>query len=82
MAWYDEVWSTIKDIGAGVGEVVSTVAPILPFILKKGGSVKDFHDTPANRRKLVAAYNRAHKGKLTLAQLNKAMKMKGMKGKK
>jgi len=80
MAWYDDVWNTIKDIGKGVGDVVSTVAPILPFILKKGGSVKEFKDTAENRAKILRAWNRAHPGrKLTMAKLNKAMASKGKK---
>jgi hypothetical protein len=81
MGFFEDAWSTMKDIGKGIGDVVTTVAPILPFILKKGGSVKDENkDTPANRAKIVRAWNRAHPGrKLTVAKLNKAMGMKGKK---
>ena len=81
MGFFDDVWSTMKDIGKGVGDVVTTVAPILPFILKKGGSIKNENkDTPANRAKIVRAWNKAHPGrKLTVAKLNKAMGMKGKK---
>ena len=82
MAWYDDIWNGIKDATKTVGDVVSTVAPILPFLLKKGGSVKDFKDTPANRKKLVQAYNKAHGTKLTLSKLEKHLKDKKPKGKK
>ena len=82
MAWYDDIWNGIKDATKTVGEVVSTVGPILPFLLKKGGSVKEFKDTPANRKKLVQAYNKAHGTKLTYAKLEKHMKEKKSKGKK
>lgn len=78
MGFFDDVWSTMKDIGKGVGDVVTTVAPLLPFILKKGGSVKQ-EDTPTNRRKLLNAWNKSHPGRqLTMAQLTKALKAKGM----
>lgn len=78
MGFFDDVWDTMKDIGTGVGTVISTVAPILPFILKKGGTVKQ-DDTPANRRKLLNAWNKGHPGRqITMAQLTKALKAKGM----
>ena len=78
MGFFDDVWSTMKDIGKGVGDVVTTVAPILPFILKKGGSVKQ-EDTPTNRRKLLNAWNKAHPGRqITMPQLTAALKAKGM----
>jgi hypothetical protein len=47
--------------------------------LKKGGTAKEFKDTPANRKKLVQAYNRAHGTKLTIAKLEKHLKEKKMK---
>jgi len=76
MAWYDDLWSGIKSVVNVGKDVVSTIAPILPFILKKGGSVKDFQDTPANRKKVLKAFNKVAKTKLTMAQLNKLMKKK------
>jgi len=78
MTFWDDVWDTMKDIGKGVGEVVTTVAPILPFILKKGGKVGDLNkDTPENRRKLLRAWNRAHPGRqIKMSALNKALKAK------
>jgi hypothetical protein len=80
MAWYDDIWNGIKDATKTVGDVVTTVGPILPFLLKKGGSAKEFKDTSANRKKLVQAYNKAHGTKLTLAKLEKHLKEK--KGRK
>ena len=79
MAWYDDIWEGIKDATKTVGDVVTTVGPILPFLLKKGGSAKEFKDTSANRKKLVQAYNKAHGTKLTLAKLEKHLKDKKMR---
>lgn len=76
MAWYDTLWSGIKSAVGVAKDVVSTVAPIIPLLLKKGGSVSDFKDTPANRRKVLTAFNKIHKKKITMAQLNKIMKNK------
>jgi len=76
MAWYDDVWSGIKSAVGVAKDVASTVAPILPFILKKGGTVKDFKDTPENRKRLLRAFNKVHKTKLTMKQLEKKMMKK------
>jgi hypothetical protein len=76
MAWYDDLWSGIKDVVNVGKDVVSTVAPLLPLILKKGGTVKDFKDTPENRKKILKAFNKVHKTKLTMKQLEKVMSKK------
>jgi hypothetical protein len=85
MAWYDDIWNGIKSAANFVGDVFSTgekviktVAPILPLILKKGGKVSEFKDTPANRRKILNAFNRVHKTKITMKQLEKHMLKKKM----
>jgi hypothetical protein len=60
MAWYDDIWNGIKQ-GVGVAkDVVSTVAPVLPFILKKGQSPADFKDTPENRKRVLKLFERLH----------------------
>jgi hypothetical protein len=76
MAWYNTLWDGIKSAVGVAKDVASTVAPILPFILKKGGSVKDFHDTPENRKKILKAFNKVHKTKITMKQLEKKMMKK------
>lgn len=58
--WYDDLWSGIKDGFNGVVSVVKDVAPILPLLLKKGGSVTEFKDTPANRKKLHKLWKKLH----------------------
>jgi hypothetical protein len=35
MAWYDDLWQGIKDATKTVGDVVTTVAPILTFSVEK-----------------------------------------------
>ncbi len=60
MAWYDDLWSGIKSAVSEVAGVVKDVAPIIPLLLKKGGKVSEFKDTPANRRKLVNAIKKMH----------------------
>jgi hypothetical protein len=60
MAWYDDLWSGIKS-AVNVGkDVVSTVAPVLPFLLKKGQTPGDFKDTPANRKKVLKLFEKLH----------------------
>ena len=39
--------------------------------------MKEFKDTPANRKKILAAFNKHHKSKITLAQMNKIIEMGG-----
>jgi hypothetical protein len=75
MAWYDDVWNWTKKAVSDVADVATKVAPLLPLILKKGGKVEEFKDTPANRRKLLAAFNKLHKSKVTMAHINKMPKM-------
>ena len=67
MAWYDDLWSGIKSGVSSVAGVVKdvagavgSVAPLIPLLLKKGGKVEDFKDTPANRRKIINLYKKLH----------------------
>jgi len=79
MVWYESLWQGIKDAVGVAKDVATTVAPVLPFILKKGGTVSDFKDTPENRRKLLRAFNKVHGTKLTMKQLEKHMMKKKKK---
>jgi hypothetical protein len=74
MAWYDDVWNWTKGAVKDVVGVAKDLAPLLPLILKKGGKVEEFKDTPSNRRKLLNAFNKLHKTKITMAHLNKMPK--------
>lgn len=62
MAWYDDLWSGIKQGVSGVVSVVKDVAPLIPLFLKKGGAVSEFKDTPANRKKLTKLFYKLHPG--------------------
>ena len=80
MAWYDDLWSGIKSVVSVGKDVVNTVLPILPFILKKGGRVEEFKDTPANRAKILKAFNKMNKSNHTMKFIMKKLEM--MTGKK
>lgn len=83
MAWYDDIWSGIKSVVSVGKDIVSTVAPILPLLLKKGGSLSEFRDTPANRKKIINAWNKLHPDrKITEGKLKKHMLKKGVVMKK
>lgn len=75
MAWYDDLWSGIKSVVNVGKDVVSTVLPILPFILKKGGRVEEFKDTPANRAKILKAFNKMNKSNHTMKFIMKKLEM-------
>ncbi len=60
MAWYDDLWSGIKQGVSGVASVVKDVAPLIPLFLKKGGSVTEFKDTPTNRKKVEKLFMKLH----------------------
>jgi|688.fasta_scaffold390008_2 hypothetical protein len=79
MAWYDDLWSGIKSVVGVAKDAASAVTPFLPLLLKKGGHIGDLKDTPANRKKIVQLYNKVHKTKLTMRQLNAHLKKKSMK---
>jgi len=80
MAWYDDLWSGIKSVVNVGKDVVSTIAPILPFILKKGGRVEEFKDTPANRSKVLKAFNKMNKSSHSMKFIMKKLgKMTGQK---
>jgi len=77
MAWYDDLWGGIKSAVGDVADVVGKVAPLVPLFLKKGGSVSDFKDTPANRRKIINLYkkiNPHHKAKVDAYLKSKKVK--------
>lgn len=71
MVWYEDLWNGLKKGVSEVADVASKVAPLIPLILKKGGKVSEFKDTPANRAKLVKLFMKLH-GKKKSAQKKKA----------
>ena len=86
--WYESAWSWIKGAASDVydtvkkgvdiaKEVAPYVAPLLALKKGKDGRSKEFSDTPANRKKILKAFNSHHKSKITLAQMNKIIDAKG-----
>lgn len=90
-AWYEDAWNWVKGAASDVydtvkkgvdvaKEVAPYVAPLIAALKTgKDGKMKqkEFKDTPANRKKLLAFFNKHHKSKITLAQFNKIIDMKG-----
>jgi len=92
-AWYEDAWNWVKGAASDVYDTVKKgvdvakeVAPyVAPLIaaLKKGKDgkevmkPKEFKDTPANRKKLLKAFNMHHKTKITLPQFNAIVDAKG-----
>lgn len=74
MAWYDDVWNWTKGAVKDVADVAKNVAPLLPLILKKGGNVGEFKDTPQNRKKLLKLFNKLHKSNVPYSHLQKMKK--------
>ena len=87
--WWENAWSWVKNAASDVYDTVKkgvdTVKEVAPYVapliaaLKSGkdGKMKEFKDTPANRKKILAAFNKHHKSKITLAQFNKIVDMGG-----
>lgn len=74
MAWYDDVFNWVKGAAKDVADIVTPLAPLIPLLLKKGGRVDEFKDTPANRKKLLRLFNKLHGTKVSQAHLNKMPK--------
>lgn len=82
MAWYDDLWSGLKKGVSEVADVAKSVAPLIPLILKKGGKVSDFKDTPANRAKLVKLFMKMHGHKMHKKSAAKKPAKRGRPAKK
>jgi len=78
MGFWEDSWHWLKGAVKDVADVATTVAPLIPLVLKKGGKI-EVPDTPANRRKLVNAFNKHHKTKLTMKMANEIINAKGHK---
>jgi len=85
MTWFEDAWNWTRNAVSDVADVVkkgadavSTVLPyIAPLLLKKGGQVKEFRDTQANRKKVLSYFNKHHKTKVSMALFNKIVNAKG-----
>ena len=82
MGFFDSIWNGIKDAASWTYGAVKDVLPIAekvlpyvaPLLLKKGGKIENMKDTPANRKKILNAWNKIHpKYKMTEAKLKKHM---------
>jgi len=86
--WYESAWNWVKgaasDVYNTITPIVNTAKELAPYItpllaLKKGkdGKMKEFKDTPANRKKILKAFNKHHKTKITFPQFNAIVDAKG-----
>lgn len=80
MGFFDDVWNGIKDAANWTYNTAKDVLPIakevapyvLPLIAKKGGEMTQ--DTPANRKKILNAWNKLHPHhKMSEAKMKKYM---------
>lgn len=79
MGWWDDAWNWTKGAIKDVADVATTVAPLVSMFLKKGGAVKEFPDTPANRAKVLRHFNKVHKTKISMKMFNDIIASKGGK---
>jgi hypothetical protein len=85
MGFFGDIWDGIKSAANWTYNAAKDVIPIAekvlpyvaPLLLKKGGKIEDFKDTPANRKKILTAFNKIHpEFKMTEAKIKKYMAMK------
>ena len=79
MGFWSDAWDWTKKAVSDVADVAGKVAPLLPLFLKAGGTTKEVADTPANRRKFLTHFNKAHKTKVSMKMLNEIIASKGSK---
>lgn len=77
MGFWEDSWHWLKGAVKDVADVATTIAPVAAMFLKKGGLVVP--DTPANRKKFLAAFNKHHKTKLSMKMANEIINSKGGK---